>query len=164
MGKLHLQLTGFPEVVKPVPTPFVLDRVRPKQYRRKCPIVPILQVSHQHLHFRYSASFIFAVYSGVQGGTRLSVHEDSRGFRTAPCSYVCGCTWPTGQGIVAAGNAAYHEESVRFPITPNYRLLVGVVPSIVVLRPEVYSDRVVTHGKQCDSALFSPSLVCKDYC
>jgi len=35
MGKLHLQLTGYPEVVKPRPTPFVLDRVPTTRNRKK---------------------------------------------------------------------------------------------------------------------------------
>jgi len=116
---------------------------------------------HQFLHFEDPTCLISAACPGGLGGTRWLVHEHSRRLRAAPSSCICGCTRPTAWGSVASGNAASSQESVRPPIPPNHRLFLDMVPRMVVLRQAGCSDRGVTHGWLCDSALFSASLVCK---
>jgi len=93
-------------------------------------------------------------------GTHQPVHDHCQGAPPVPSLCKCGYNLAVHWDSAASDRAILSRVCSWHPIAPFPRLSLGVVLKMVHLWLEVYNDLELTHGKCCDSPLYSTSLVC----
>jgi len=146
-----------PEVVKPVPPPFVPGR-HPIDKKQNDPSNWSLSSNPKPQLLPINVASL-----GAFDETRRPYAGHVRGCPPVPSLCVGGCIRPTGRGSGASDNTVWSQECGRLPIPPlPIRQQSSVTaPMPVDQRPVVCTDQVVIRGKRCDSASSLASLICK---
>jgi len=137
-------------MLKPVPGPFVLDRIQSKKKERKKERTP-----------NWSLSSTITAFLDGWGGICPPAPEHYWGFPLPPKVYKHICIWPTEWGNPASVIAIWIPVYDQLPTLLSRWWSSVEVRTVAGLRLEVSIDQVVTGGKRCGSASFLASLICK---